>query len=86
MWNLRAAAAPAALRDPAMPGEVIREAVVIPGTEVTPEVEVIPGVEVTPEAAVIPGEATRPEGVREVIRQRDKTPHRILKTTRKCSR
>jgi hypothetical protein len=86
MWNLQAAATLAALRDPAMPGEVIREAVVIPGMEVTLEVEVIPEVEAIPEAAVIPGAATRAEGVREVIRQGDKTPDRILKTTPKCSR
>jgi hypothetical protein len=86
MWNLQAAATLAALRDPAMPGKVIREAVVIPGTEVILEVEVIPEVEAIPEAAVIPGEATRAEGVREVIPQTDKTPHKILKTTQKCSR
>ena len=86
MWNLQAAAARAALRDPVTPGEVIRQAVVIPGTEVILEVEVIPEVEAIPEAAVIRGEATRAEGVREVIRQRGKTAHGILKTTRKCSR
>jgi hypothetical protein len=80
MWNLQAAAPLAALRDPAMPGELIPEAVVIPGTEVILEVEVIP------EAVAIPGAATRAGGTREVIPQGDKTPDRILKTTPKCSR
>jgi hypothetical protein len=86
MWNLQAAATLAALRDPATPGELIPEAVVIPGTEVILEVGVIPEVEVILGAGVIPEAATRAGGAREVIPQGDKTPDRILKTTQECSR
>ena len=80
MRNPQAAAPLAALRDAAIPGEVIQ-------AEVIPEVEVTLEAEVTPEVEVTPGAATRAEAVREVIPQADnKAPNRTLKTIRKCSR
>jgi hypothetical protein len=77
MRNRQAAAPPAAiqaaLRDAAIPGEVILGPVI--------------QAEVIPEVGVTPGAATRAEAVREVILQVDnKARNRTLKTTQKCSR
>jgi hypothetical protein len=72
MRKPQAAAPLAALREAAIPGEVI------PGAAIRAEVI---------RAEAIPGAVIRAEAVGEVIPQGDnKTPARALKTTPKCSR